>query len=1566
MNKRKNMKKIILGLCTLAITSLAFSQQKQVWSVYQGEEILIKDKGVSRASFPKIFKLYNLDLTSLRAELFEVVSNRSRHSTIISLPNADGQMEQFEVVEASNFEPGLQARFPEIRAFSGRGRTDKFATLKLSYSPQGIQTTVFRSDKPTEFMEPYSADHRVYAVFRSYRPSGQLPWNCQTPDEKLTTELNTQVMNLTARSGGDLKTMRLAQSCNGEYSNYFGATSATQVGLVLAAYNNTLTRCNGVYEKDLALHLNLIDSTTKVIYYNPSTDPYTTLSNWNNQLQTTLTAQIGEANYDIGHMFGASGGGGNAGCIGCVCTNNIKGKGITSPADGIPQGDNFDIDYVAHEVGHQLGGNHTFSHNNEGTGVNKEPGSGITIMGYAGITAQDVARHSIDIFHQTSIAQIQTNLSTKTCPITTSISANNATPVVSAVSNYTIPKSTPFALTGSATDVNGDALTYCWEQNDNAGSTQTGASSVASATKVTGPNWITFLPTSSPTRLFPKLSTILAGGLISGPLTGGDANANTEALSSVARTINFRLTVRDNAPYSSTAPVEVGQTQFTDMVVTVNGTAGPFEVTAPNTAVTYTTGSTQNITWSVNSTNLAPINCSKVKITLSTDGGLTFPIVLSDSTVNDGTEAFVIPNNITTTARIKIESIGNIFFDINNTNFTISAPSNVTPTFNVISSICAGATAPILPTTSTNGIIGVWSPSTVSNQQSASYTFTPNAGQNANPVTINITVNALPQLSVNSATICAGSSVTLTATGANTYSWSPSTGLSSSTGSSVSASPSSTTTYLVTGTNTSTGCSATVSSVVTVNPLPAVSTINGASRCGPGNLTISAIPGQNQTIDWYSVSTGGSLLLSGSSSFTTPVISSTTNYFAAARNLSTGCIAAQRVSVSAVVNNIVTFNPFADSIGFCGTSATINAGSGYNSYNWSNGSTNQSINPTVSGWYSCTVNQQTCPVTDSVYLTLINANINNNDTTICSGKSILLIASQNLLSSTSYNWSNGGIGITQTVSPTISTTYSLIVSANGVSCIDSVRITVSGQVPAAPASITITPLVTNICGARKYRYTAPALPTGATGYFWSFTGIALTGATIDSGNVNSQKIILSFSNNSAATAGDSIRLQYSSNCGLTNIRSVKLTNTLLSTPAAPTSITIQSVAQNVCNARRYRYIAPNLPSATASTGAATGWNWEFIGTLAEFATIDSGDINAQKIVVTFSVNSAATTGDSVKLFYSSGCGDGKSRALKLSNTLLKAPTAPASITIQSIQTNVCGARKYRYIAPNLPSATTTSGAANGYLWSFVGALSSTMTIDSGSLSSQKLTVTFTSNEAAVTGDSVRLLYTSDCGNSTRRAVKLSNLKLSAPLAPASITIQLKSDVCGARTYRYIAPPVLPSATTSNGAADGYLWTPPFGLVGSTGTIDSGTVNSRIITVTYTSNAAAATGDSIKLQYTSGCGNGAFRSQRLSNLAKTCFNAGGEIFSRFNVPSFEINPNPTDGNFKLIINNDGGNEQVSLVINDQLGNVVYSKTIQMNFGLSAQAINLKDKVRRGVYWIRCFGSKMNEARKIIIQ
>ena len=268
------MKKVLLLTLLFAlVTTLGFSQTGKYWSgSTESRSSIITDKAVARLAYPKEFKLFNLNIEPLRQELFSIVGNNaSRHSTIISLPNVDGQIEDFEVFEASNFEPALQAQFPQIRAYSGQGVTDRSATLKISISPQGIQTMVFRADKPNEFIEAYSQNHTVYAVFRSQRHAGQFGWVCSTQEQNMVSGINAQVANTQRPESntGELKTMRLAQSCNGEYSNFFGAFNNTQVALVLAAYNATLTRCNGVYEKDLAIHLDLIANTTAVIYYNP-------------------------------------------------------------------------------------------------------------------------------------------------------------------------------------------------------------------------------------------------------------------------------------------------------------------------------------------------------------------------------------------------------------------------------------------------------------------------------------------------------------------------------------------------------------------------------------------------------------------------------------------------------------------------------------------------------------------------------------------------------------------------------------------------------------------------------------------------------------------------------------------------------------------------------------------------------------------------------------------------------------------------------------------------------------------------------------------------------------------------------------------------------------------------------------------------------------------------------------------------------------------------------------------------------------------------------------------------
>jgi len=648
---------------TLSLIAVAFcvaggwAQTDKAWTSV-GNTGVKASKNTQRLSFPTEFKLLRLDPQSIEQVLQQAPQrNVSIRQTgvIISLPNVDGNLERFEMLEASNFTPELQAQFPNIRAYAGKGIDDPKATVRLSIDPRGIQAMVFRTDKRNEFIEAYSEDGSVYAIYNASRNKGNLPFTCSTDDVSIAKSIESH--EETNRSNtSELLTFRLALSCNAEYTTYFGGT----IPGALAAMNASMARVNGVFEMDFAIHMTMVPNTT-IIYTNAATDPYTSMGQWNGQLQNTLTANIGEANYDVGHMFGATGGGGNAGCIGCVCVNNQKGSGITSPADGIPMGDNFDIDYVAHELGHQFGGNHTFSNNVEGSGVNVEPGSGSTIMGYAGITSQDIANHSDAYFVYASIKQVQDNMVGKTCPIRTPLA--NTPPVVDAGIDYIIPISTPYILTGSATDVDGDALSYCWEQNDSA-TTQTGNNSQASPTKTGGPNWRSYDPTASPSRYMPPLARV-----VNNQLTSVFGSITTEAISSVARVCNFVLTARDR-------DLVVGQTNSDFMKVTTVAAAGPFVVNTPNTAISVMAATNYDVTWNVAGTTSNGVNCATVDILLSVDGGFTYPYELASNVPNDGTQSVVFPDNPGTTNRVMVKGHNHIFYDISNANFTITTAAS--------------------------------------------------------------------------------------------------------------------------------------------------------------------------------------------------------------------------------------------------------------------------------------------------------------------------------------------------------------------------------------------------------------------------------------------------------------------------------------------------------------------------------------------------------------------------------------------------------------------------------------------------------------------------------------------------------------------------------------------------------------------------------------------------------------------------------------------------------------------------------------------------------------------------
>ena len=643
------MKRIFTSLLCGLMSTAALAQ----WSPtsMHGEKI--------RAT-SNVTSYYSLDLNAIRSTLANAQETGKNAKPVeIKLPTLNGKIERFAVYSAPVVVKSIADRH-QLGSYVGVGIDDPTAYVRFSVAPNDFQSMMLRNGV-YEFIEAQNKEKNVYGVHpKTSKADADKAFVCSTSEAPLTKQqidklymsgktFTNNPADFNKSSDQKYRTMRLAMTVNGEYTQYFGGTVAG----ALAQINATLTRCNFIFEKDFALHLILQDFPS-LIYTDPATDPYsTTLSTWNLAAQKAITAAAGEANYDIGHMFGASGGGGNAGCIGCVCvspplnasgvpTGNGKGSGITSPADGIPMGDNFDIDYVAHEIGHQLGGNHTFSMSLEGTGANQEPGSGSTIMGYAGITgATDVQAHSDAYFHYYSIFQVQTNLANKTCDIETAVS--NTPPVITAMPDITIPKGTAFVLSAQATDAEGDPLTYTWEQVDNATSTTTIANL---GTLTNGPSFRSWTPTASPTRYFPKLSTVMAGNLKN--------NADWEAVSTVARASNFRVTVRDNK-----ADVAQQQTQSANQKVTVHAN-GPFKITSTKVY----NNAPGPLTWDVVGTNAAPFNVANVKIDYTADNGATWT-ELAASTPNDGTEDFSFASFPTNTAlKVRISAIGNVFYAI--------------------------------------------------------------------------------------------------------------------------------------------------------------------------------------------------------------------------------------------------------------------------------------------------------------------------------------------------------------------------------------------------------------------------------------------------------------------------------------------------------------------------------------------------------------------------------------------------------------------------------------------------------------------------------------------------------------------------------------------------------------------------------------------------------------------------------------------------------------------------------------------------------------------------------------
>jgi subtilisin-like proprotein convertase family protein len=641
-------------LCVLLIFSPnAAAAQSGLWTEIRESDIAAPLD--DRLVIPNQYRTLRLPLDQLRSMLQSAPSEQDYYEgapgLLVQFPLPDGRMLAFEVWEAPVMAPELGAQFPDIRSYAGKSADPAGVLTRFDISPAGLHVLFLNTSAGSAFIDPYArgntADYICFFKKDFVKRTGNA-FACGVEEQLVST-------NASDRSAGDcgnLRQYRLALACTGEYANFHGAFGADKAP-ALAAMNTSMTRVNGVFERDAGVRMVIVANNTNVIFTDPATDPYTNNNGTTmlGQNQTTCDANIGSANYDIGHVF--STGGGGVASLSCVCNASFKARGVTgSPS---PVGDPFDIDYVAHEMGHQFGANHTQYNNcNRNNATAMEPGSASTIMGYAGICSPDVQSNSDDYFHAISLQEIGAFVTGSGNVCATLVPNGNAAPSLPTLTNRTIPKSTPFLLAAAATDPNGDVLSYCWEQMDPY--VPPAQPMPPASTNTTGPMFRSLLPVGTTARYFPNFDDLLSG-----------VNSDWEELPSVARTMSFRLTVRDNHANG-------GCTTEKNMTVTTSGTTGPFAVTVPNGGESYALGSQQTVIWNVAGSNGSPVNCAQVDILLSTDGGASFSTLVAN-TPNDGTEPVVLPNVTTSLARILIQSVGNVFFDVSDQNFSIGVSS---------------------------------------------------------------------------------------------------------------------------------------------------------------------------------------------------------------------------------------------------------------------------------------------------------------------------------------------------------------------------------------------------------------------------------------------------------------------------------------------------------------------------------------------------------------------------------------------------------------------------------------------------------------------------------------------------------------------------------------------------------------------------------------------------------------------------------------------------------------------------------------------------------------------------
>ena len=658
----------IAGLLALTFTSQA---NARFFTSFEGKQAPSEGKQVLR---PDNYRVEMVDQASL-LQFLSRLSTDPQKAELITLPTADGGTRDFYIWKTPLLEEPLRTTYSNIQTFTAKAKDNPGVTAKIDYTQRGFHAMIYDGAN-TSFIDPYAdvADgyYIVYYKKDYKRPQGQvmacgvgdgtlLPDGQGNPAENADGTLPPIGLK---QNGATRKQYRLALACTGEYAQAVGGATPTTAS-VLSAMVTSINRVNGIYERELSVTLTMIGNNDLLVYIDPNTDPFTANNNGGQLLgqnQMNTGSVIGSANYDIGHIF-STGGGGIAG-LGCVCRNNgnQKARGVTGSAN--PVGDPYDVDYVAHEMGHQFGGDHSFNRcsGTEFEFTAFEPGSGSTIMAYAGICGpvNNLQAHSDAYFHTISLDEITdyiTNSTGANCPVT---APGNTPPVLPTITDtFVIPYRTPFELMSPvATATLADTLTYCWEQWD-LGDYQENES--GSATFTEGPSFRSFMPQSERLRVFPRIDSLVRN----------ITSYRGERLSSVARWLNFKVAAR--SIYNG-----FGAFDFSDGMVSLNviNTGQPFSVTSPNLATdTAFRNQSKNVTWNVAQTDMAPISTPNVDIFLSVDGGYTYPFTLATGVPNNGAATVTMPDTVSIKARIKVKGAENVFFDISNVDFVLADSS---------------------------------------------------------------------------------------------------------------------------------------------------------------------------------------------------------------------------------------------------------------------------------------------------------------------------------------------------------------------------------------------------------------------------------------------------------------------------------------------------------------------------------------------------------------------------------------------------------------------------------------------------------------------------------------------------------------------------------------------------------------------------------------------------------------------------------------------------------------------------------------------------------------------------